>query len=120
MAVVEFQIQMMRLQVGESQNGWNRARKLAKPLEDVLRLQCNTFFEFLTVYLSAFPYSRAVLPGARGLGMKRTAGTELALCESLDSSAHIWIMRRAKAFEHSGKAGRIGYRPPFVSIIAEA
>ena len=55
-AMEELQIQMMGLEVYQTENAGNSARELSEPVVDVLGHECNTFLEFFTVGLGIAPH----------------------------------------------------------------
>src|SRR3712207_6063730 len=97
--IVELQVQMVGLQVGQHKHAGDGARELAESLVDVLCLKRHALLEFLAVDLRARAYPRALLPGTRRAGVKGPTGSELPLCEGLNSCPHVGVVRWTVALE---------------------
>src|SRR5918998_5912567 len=117
--VVELQLQMMSLQVGQHEHAGHRARKLPEAIKDVLGLKRHALLELLTVYLCARAHPGALLPRPRGVGVERTARTELALYESLNGCSHVGVVGWAVTLEDSLKPRGVRQRPALVCVVAE-
>src|SRR5918993_3175522 len=80
--VVELQLQVVCLQVGQYEDARDRGGELAEAIKDVLSHDRDALLELLAVDLCAAPHPGALLPGTRCLRVERSSRTELPLGES--------------------------------------
>src|SRR5918998_3881542 len=87
--VVEVQIQVVSLEVGQYEHAGHGARELPEAIKDVLGLKRHTLLELLAVDLRARAHPGALSPGTRRVGMERSGRSELPLGEGLDGCPHV-------------------------------
>lgn len=87
--VVELQVQMVCLQIGDQEDGRHGAWKFPEGIEDILGLQSHALPEFLAMHLGGGTDLGRVLPRTRGVRVERPPGAELALAYRLNGAARI-------------------------------
>src|SRR5215210_5019643 len=97
--VVELQLQLVSLQVGQNEDARHRTRELPEAVVDVLRHDRHALLEVPGVDLCAAPDSRALLPGTGRVWVERSPWTELPLGESFDCGPHVGVVGWAVARE---------------------
>src|SRR5918998_3719355 len=117
--VVELQVQMMRLQVGQHEDARDGAWELPEAVVDVLRHRRDAVFELFAVDLRARAYPGALFPGTRGVGVERPTDSEFPLGEGLNSCPHVRVVGRAVALEDSGETCGVREGPALAGVIAE-
>src|SRR5918995_5809946 len=99
--VVEFQLQVVSLQIGQYEDARDGAGELPEAIVDVLRHDRHALLELLAVDLCAAPHRCALLPGPGRVRVEWSSRTELPLGEGFDGGPHVRIVRRAVAREDS-------------------
>src|ERR687895_1080516 len=117
--VVELQLQVVGLQVGQDEDARDGAWELPEAVEDILCHDRYALFELLAVDLCAATHPGALLPGTRRIGMEGSSRTELPLGEGFDGGPHVRIVWRAVAREDPWQARRVRQRPALVGVVAE-
>src|SRR5919107_2254176 len=102
--VVELQLQVVSLQVGQDEDARHRAGELTEAIEDVLGHDRDALLELFSVDLSAATHPGALLPGTGRVRVERSSGTELPFGEGFDGGPHVRIVGRAVAREDSWQA----------------
>src|SRR5918997_6688688 len=97
--VVELQLQVVSLQVGQYEDARHGAGELPEAVVDVLSHDRYALLELLAVDLGALSHPGALLPGTRRVRVERSSRTELPLGKGLDGGPHVRIVRRAVARE---------------------
>src|SRR5215210_4063471 len=97
--VVELQLQVVSLQIGQHEDTRDRTGELAEAVVDVLSHEGHALLELLGVDLGAAPYPGALLPGTGSVRVERSSRTELSLGEGFYGGPHVRIVGRAVAFE---------------------
>src|SRR5919112_1321393 len=112
--VVELQLQVMSLQVGQYEDARDGAGELPEAIKDVLSHDRDALLELLAVDLRALPHPSALLPGTRCVRVERSSRTELPLGEGFYSGPQVGIVWRTIALEDSGKARGVRQGPALV------
>jgi hypothetical protein len=89
MAIVEFEIEMVRLEIDKAQDAWHGPGKFPKTVQGVLSLACHALLEFFAVDFGTAPHSRRVPEGACCFGMIRATWAKFPLDQSIHSSSHV-------------------------------
>src|SRR5215207_844215 len=97
--VVELQLQVVSLQVGQDEDARDGGGELPEAIVDVLRHDRHALLELLAVDLCAAPHPGALLPGTRRVGVEWSSRTELPFGEGFDGGPHVRIMGWAIARE---------------------
>src|SRR5215207_6525129 len=99
--VVELQLQVVSLKVGQDEDARDGAGELPESIVDVLRHDRHALLELLAMDLCAAPHPCALLPRTGRVRVEWSSRTELPLGEGFDGGPHVGIVRRAVTCEDS-------------------
>ena len=99
--VVELQLQVVSLQVGQDEDAGHRAGELTETIEDVLGHYRHALLELFTVDLCTATHPGALLPGTRRVRVERSSPAELPLDEGFDGGPHVMVVGRTVARKDS-------------------
>jgi len=119
MTIVEFEIEMVCLEIDEGQDAGYSPRKFPETIQSVLSLACHALLEFFAVDLRTPPHSGRVFEGAWRLRMIRTPWAKFPPYEGIYSSSHVREMGRAVTLEDSRKACWVRNGPAVICIVSE-